>query len=142
MRIAAIAGTLCLLALTGCSNGGGSSSPATPTTRSPTESPTKSATGPATAPATASSPAGGRAVIVIKNFTFTPASLAVAPGTQVTVRNEDSVPHTVTATGAKPFDTGDIAAGATTTFTAPGTAGDYAYICTIHPYMKGRLTVR
>ncbi|MFI6286035.1 cupredoxin domain-containing protein [Streptomyces sp. NPDC051018] len=138
MRLSAIAGALCLLALTGCSNGGGPSSPATPTAKSPTTP----ATGPATAPPTTPSPTAGRAVIVIKNFTFTPASLIVAPGTKVTVRNEDSVTHTVTATGAKPFDTGDIAAGATTTFTAPGKAGDYAYICTIHPYMKGTLTVR
>ncbi|MBR7827332.1 cupredoxin domain-containing protein [Actinospica sp. MGRD01-02] len=80
--------------------------------------------------------------IVIKNFAFSPATLTVAPGTKVTVMNEDSVTHTLTSTASPhAFDTGDIAAGATMTFTAPGKAGSYPYICTIHTYMHGTLTV-
>jgi len=79
--------------------------------------------------------------IIIQNFAFHPASLTVAPGTKVTVTNEDSTTHTVTATGAKAFDTGDIAPGKTTTFTAPATSGAYPYICEIHQYMQGTLTV-
>ncbi len=79
--------------------------------------------------------------IIIKNFAFVPANLTVQPGAKVTVTNEDTTTHTVTATGAKPFDTGDIAPGKTVTFTAPTSAGAYAYICSIHQYMQGTLTV-
>lgn len=81
--------------------------------------------------------------IVIKNFAFSPANLTVAPGATVTVRNDDSATHTVTATGSsKRFDTGDIAPGASATFTAPSAAGSYAYICQIHQFMHGTLVVR
>ncbi|WP_327292259.1 cupredoxin domain-containing protein [Streptomyces sp. NBC_01198] len=115
-----------LLALTACSDSdsGGSGS-------------TTSASPPASSPATG----GGAARIDIKNFAFDPATLTVKPGTVVTVTNSDSTPHTVTASGAKAFDTGDIAAGRTVTFTVPAKAGTYPYTCTIHPFMKGTLTV-
>ncbi|MER5847595.1 hypothetical protein ABT126_11150 [Streptomyces sp. NPDC002012] len=63
--------------------------------------------------------------------------MTVAPGTLITVVNEDAAPHTVTATGGKAFDTGDVAEGQTVTFTAPAEAGTYAYICTIHPLHEG-----
>ncbi|MEV6107359.1 cupredoxin family copper-binding protein [Streptomyces sp. NPDC051940] len=120
---AVLTGACTLLALVGCSNndyGNGSAS-----TSSPAQ----------TSPGTAA------ARIVIENFTFTPENLRVRPGTKITVVNRDSATHTVTATGDKAFDTGDIEGGATTTFTAPSAPGSYAYICTIHPNMKGTLTV-
>ncbi|MDF3142489.1 MULTISPECIES: hypothetical protein [unclassified Streptomyces] len=55
--------------------------------------------------------------------------------------DRDSVAHTVTATGDKVFDTGNITGGATVTFTAPSTPGSYSSVCTLHPNMKGTLTV-
>ena len=115
------------LLLAGCSSSGTSSSgTATATTGS----------------ATTSSAAAAADTIVIKNFSFSPAALAVAPGTKVTVTNEDSVTHTLTSTASPhAFDTGDVSAGATLTFTAPTKAGTYAYICSIHTYMHGTLTV-
>jgi plastocyanin len=79
--------------------------------------------------------------IVMKNFTFVPASLTVAPATKVTVINEDQAPHTVTASD-KSFDTGTIAGGQRGEFTAPTKPGTYPYICTIHQYMTGTLIVR
>ena len=79
--------------------------------------------------------------IIIQNFAFHPATLTVQPGATVTVTNEDSTTHTVTATGAKAFDTGNVGPGKTVTFTAPATAGAYPYICEIHQYMQGTLTV-
>ena len=86
---------------------------------------------------------GGSDTIVIRNFAFEPSTLVVAPGAKVTVRNTDSATHTVTASGStKAFDTGDIAAGSVVTFTAPTTAGSYAYICQIHQFMHGTLQVR
>ncbi len=123
----ALVGAACLLlALTGCSNGGnGSGAAPTATSAAPTSS----------------SPVPGAVRLVIENFTFNPADLQVRPGAKVTVINRDSTSHTVTATGDKAFDTGTIRGGATATFTAPSTPGSYAYLCTIHPNMKGTLTV-
>lgn len=79
--------------------------------------------------------------IVIKNFAFEPASLTVAPGTKITVINEDQAPHTVTAND-KAFDTGTIAGGKRGQVTAPNKPGNYPYICTIHQYMTGTLIVK
>ncbi|MFJ9010716.1 cupredoxin domain-containing protein [Streptomyces canus] len=123
-RTALAMGSACaLLILVGCSNGDGTS-PATASA-----SPTVTSAGP------------GRTRVVIENFTFRPANLQVRPGTKVTVVNKDSDAHTVTATEDKIFDTGNITGGATVTFTAPSTPGSYSYLCTLHPNMKGTLTV-
>lgn len=121
-----------VLFLTACS--GTSSHPApTPTSTPPTSS-TSPGSGTADAPA-------GAPQIVIDNFAFSPANLSVTPGQTVTVVNKDSTTHTLTATTSKAFDTGDIAPGKTGTFTAPTTPGSYPYICTIHQFMHGTLTV-
>ncbi|MEV0371666.1 cupredoxin domain-containing protein [Streptomyces sp. NPDC050636] len=112
---------VCLAALAGCSNGGGGAS--------------------TTPSAALTSAAGGQARITIKDFAFDPATLTVRPGAKVTVVNEDSAPHTVTATGTKSFDTGSIGPGETATFTAPSKAGSHPYICDFHQSMKGTLTV-
>ena len=138
------------LTLTACS--GSSSHPAATSTSAPTatsSSPSSAATSTSTATATAttststatSAPAGA-SQITISNFAFSPADLSVTPGQTVTVVNKDSTAHTLTATNGKAFDTGDIAPAATATFTAPMTAGTYSYICTIHQFMHGTLTVK
>ncbi|SEM18261.1 cupredoxin domain-containing protein [Streptacidiphilus jiangxiensis] len=101
-----------------------------------------SVSAPASAASVTSAAPSGQARIVIANFAYQPADLTVAPGQLVTVTNHDSTAHTLTATGAHGFDTGKIAAGASGTFTAPTTPGSYPYICTIHPFMHGTLTVR
>jgi plastocyanin len=127
-----------LTALAGCSGGGGGSS-----SSSSTPSASKTASSPSS-PSPSSSPSkGGRATITISDFKFKPSKLTVAPGAKVTVVNEDSATHTVTATDKdKSFDTGDIAGGEKATFTAPSTAGSYSYECTIHPFMKATLIVK
>ncbi|MGH3669535.1 MAG: cupredoxin domain-containing protein [Pseudonocardiaceae bacterium] len=79
--------------------------------------------------------------IVIKDFSYTPASLTVAPGTKITVVNQDQAPHTVTAND-KSFDSGTIEGGRRGEVTAPTKPGTYAYICTIHQYMTGTLIVK
>lgn len=98
------------------------------------------ATTDAAAPGTtgASDPAAAEAVIVISDFTFEVPD-DVPPGAQVTVRNEDSVGHTVTADDGT-FDVA-VAPGEETTFTAPDEVGDYQFHCTPHPAMAGMLTV-
>lgn len=100
-------------------------------------------------PATSGNTPGGAVVtttpaattITIKNFAYEPPSLTVAPGTKITVINEDEAPHTVTATDHS-FDSGMIHGGQRGEFTAPTTPGTYPYICTVHPYMKGTLIVQ
>ena len=52
--------------------------------------------------------------------------------------NKDPFPHTVTAKGV--FDSHAMAAGRSWTYTARK-AGEFAYICTLHPTMKGTLKV-
>lgn len=76
----------------------------------------------------------------VKDFEFDPATLTVAVGTTVTWTNEGPSDHTVTADDGA-FDSGTIAQGGTfdQTLDAPGT---FAYHCTIHPDMKGTVTVQ
>jgi plastocyanin len=110
---------------------------------------TTGASAPATSATTAASPGGSAAAssaagtVVIKSFMFGPMSLTVSPGAVVTVRNEDSTTHTLTdKSDPSVFNTGDIPAGQSKTFTAPKKPGRYDYICSIHQYMTGTLVVR
>ncbi|MEE4545142.1 cupredoxin domain-containing protein [Streptomyces sp. V4-01] len=129
---AGLTATAALLALSACSSSsgsGGASATSTPAATSGSASASGSAT------------VGSAARISIKNFTFVPATLAVSPGAKVTVTNQDTTTHTVTATTGKLFDTGDVPPGRTATFTAPGKPGTYDYICSIHQFMMGTLKV-
>ena len=85
-------------------------------------------------------PSGASRAVTIGNFTFRPAAVTVKRGTRVTFTNRDSAVHTATADDGHSFDTGNLDRGAskTITLTRPGT---YAYRCTIHPYMRGKLIV-
>lgn len=89
----------------------------------------------------AAAPAGPAThTVVIENMQFTPQNLTVHPGDQVVFVNKDLFPHTATADD-KGFDSHDIAANAAWKYQA-GTPGEYAYGCTYHPTMKGKVTVR
>jgi len=142
-RVAAVTLIGMALTLAACSSGG-SASPSGSSTTSTTQaaSATTSTTAPTPTTTTASGGAApaGTTAITIKNFAFSPSTVTVAPGASVTVTNKDQVAHTITAVDGK-FDTGDIQPGASKTFTAPNTAGSYPYICSIHQYMMGTLTV-
>jgi amicyanin len=85
-----------------------------------------------------STPAGVE--IKIDNFTFTPATLTVAAGTQVTWTNHDDIPHNVVTDDktlkSKTLDTDEKYSF---TFTKPGT---YSYFCSIHPKMTGKIVVQ
>src|SRR4051812_47942490 len=85
-------------------------------------------------------PSSGSPAVTISNFTFQPAAVTVKRGTGVTVTNRDSAVHTATADDAHSFDTGNLEPGASkpVSLTRPGS---YAYRCTIHPYMRGKLIV-
>jgi plastocyanin len=84
------------------------------------------------------------------NPAYTPDPLTVTKGDVITVTNDDTVPHTATSgsgpedpNSAKLFDTSIIMAGETGQIdTASLEPGDYAYFCTVHPFMKGTITVQ
>jgi plastocyanin len=70
---------------------------------------------------------------------FEPASLTVKPGDVVVWVNKDPFPHTATAPGGA-FDSREIAADARWSWTAEKT-GSHDYVCSLHPTMKGVVTV-
>ena len=83
-------------------------------------------------------PVTGVTQVTAKDNRFTPAAIQVPAGTEVTWRFEDGfVPHDVKADG---FSSGDPQRKGTFThtFDRPGT---YAYRCTIHDGMTGRVVV-
>ncbi len=93
-----------------------------------------------TEPTMASPASETTAQINISGFAFDPPTLTVKEGTTVTWTNNDPTIHTVTSdTGV--FDSGDLAQGATFSYTFT-TAGTYAYHCTPHhARMSGTIIV-
>lgn len=77
--------------------------------------------------------------VEISNFTFSPETVTVAPGTTVTWVNHDDIPHLVVDTGkafrSKALDTDDTYSF---TFTS---AGSFDYFCSLHPHMTGTVVV-
>ena len=86
-----------------------------------------------------SGPASGGTAVAVANFAFVPAALSVQTGDTVTWTNMDDVSHTVSADNDA-FDSGAFGHGLTFQLTA-GAPGTYTYLCLIHPFMKGTLTV-
>ena len=78
--------------------------------------------------------------IKIDNFAFAPATLTITAGTTVTWKNEDDSPHRIgDKNGAFESAALDTDETFSHTFASPG---EYPYICTIHPYMVGRIIVK
>lgn len=82
---------------------------------------------------------GAANTITIADFTYRPNPLRAVHGQAITVVNNDSATHTLTALDGS-FDSKDLHKGQRYTFT-PGKAGSYRYLCSIHNYMTGTLTV-
>jgi plastocyanin len=78
--------------------------------------------------------------VTIKNMAFSPTLITTSIGQTITFTNNDSVPHTATATD-KSFDSGSIAPGATFNKTF-NSAGSFSYYCSFHPTMKGKVIVK
>ena len=76
--------------------------------------------------------------VVIDGLKYKPETVTAKIGDRIVWINKDPFPHTVTSAGA--FDSREIAAGKSWTYAAR-TAGEHAYICTLHPTMKGVLKV-
>jgi plastocyanin len=71
---------------------------------------------------------------------YKPDVVDVKVGDSVVWVNKDFIPHTATST-EKGFDSGQILQDKSWTFTAKA-KGDFPYVCTFHPTMKGTLRVR
>ena len=87
---------------------------------------------------TPQSAVGGKVVNVsIQNSAYNPASVQISTGDTVKWTNMDSTAHTVTGSI---FKSGNINKGQSYQFqfTKPGT---YSYTCSIHPTMKGTISV-
>jgi plastocyanin len=76
----------------------------------------------------------------VDNFTFGPDTLTVPVNSTVTWVNKDDLPHTIASTDgvfkSKALDTEDKYSY---TFSKAGT---YAYFCSIHPKMVGKVVVQ
>ena len=80
--------------------------------------------------------------VQIDNYSFSPGDLTVPAGTTVTWINHDETPHTVVAAGDP----------ARLQIRRPGhrrqillhlhQARDLQYLCTVHPYMTGKVVVK
>ena len=115
--------------------------PATPPAGSPVPTAPPAAPGPVSPPPSASAPApqpGGSSVSLGDDF-FTPASLAVSPGTAVIWTNNGKHPHTVTSDNGL-WDSGILKAGQTFSFTFQN-PGNYSYNCALHGGMAGTIVV-
>src|SRR5437867_878906 len=79
--------------------------------------------------------------IGIDNFSFTPPTLTVKAGTDVTWINFDDVPHIIAST--RPKLASSPVLDTNQRFTSRfDTAGTFDYFCSIHPTMTGRIVVQ
>jgi plastocyanin len=107
-----------------------------PSVQAPPGMPRMSA-GPASSAGPAA-PAAGNAVD-IDNFAFAPAKLTVPVGGTVTWTNRDEEPHTVVANDGS-FHSPGMDSQATYSFTFLK-AGNFDYVCSIHPFMHATVVV-
>jgi cytochrome c oxidase subunit II len=138
--------------------------PATTATVAPTQQqeqgqqPSTNATSATSGNATSAAAGGGAGGVTLTilegssiqgNPDFDPDELKVKKGDKITVKNTDTMPHTVTngksgsdPTSGKLFDTSIINGGDSAEIdTASVDAGAHPYYCMVHPYMTGTLTV-
>lgn len=83
--------------------------------------------------------AGTGSAVSIVNFSFQPVTITISVGTAVTWTNTASTGHTVTADDGS-FKSNTLGSGVTFSQTF-ATAGTFTYHCSIHPSMKGTVTV-
>jgi plastocyanin len=78
--------------------------------------------------------------VSMKDIKFNPGTVTIKPGGKVTWTNDDSVGHDVTADDFESGGPGEMQGGSTYShvFEKPGT---YDYVCSVHPGMKGTVTV-
>jgi plastocyanin len=92
--------------------------------------------------ASTEAPAGDGAVR-IADFAFDPVDVTVPAGTEVTWTNTDGSPHSIQDDSGRDLfaESDDLATDDTFSFAYPE-PGTYPYICGIHNYMRGTVTVQ
>jgi len=121
---------ICLITAMATACGGSGTSSEQSGTATATASPAETS-GPAAA-------AGSTITIASMKFGDT---VTVSPGAQVTVRNDDTVEHSVTSDDKGKFDV-HVDGGEQGTLTAPTEPGEYTFYCVYHPSMKSTLIVK
>jgi plastocyanin len=81
-----------------------------------------------------------RGATVQGNTAYSPGNFTVKAGKTVTWVNKDTTVHTVTSSTSGQFDSGNLNPGQTWSH-AFTQSGVYKYYCTLHPWMKGNVTV-
>jgi len=77
----------------------------------------------------------------IAKMKFVPATIEIEAGSTVTWTNHDAVPHNVYL--PSPIEViGDMLRAGKSLALKFNTPGEYSYICSPHPYMKGKVTVK
>jgi plastocyanin len=84
--------------------------------------------------------ATGADAVTIKDFVFGPATLKVSAGDKVTWTNADDTPHQITVVGGQGQRSDLMLKGQTATLQFDA-AGNIAYVCGLHPGMKGTIEV-
>jgi len=79
--------------------------------------------------------------VQIGEFRFDPTPLAIGACDSVVWNNAHNQAHTSTGNGAMTWGTGNVEPGATSAAVAFNAAGSFAYICALHPFMKGEVQV-
>ena len=102
-------------------------------TSAPTADPTSTAPG-----TTVAAVADGITVDIIE-FAFSESAASVPVGSTIAWTNSDQFDHSVVARD-RSFESGSLGAGDTFAHVFE-TPGEYAYICGIHPYMEGTVSV-
>ncbi len=115
------------LGVAGCSSG---STPPPPATTA--------GSGASASTSTSTSASTSAAEFTVKGYKF-PAFTA-SSGQRLTLIDGDGEPHTVTADDGS-FDSGSFDNNAAGSLVAPTKPGTYAVHCTVHPSMRGTLTV-
>ena len=88
----------------------------------------------------ATASAGKVVEVKVDNFSFSPQTITIAPGTTVVWTNRDDIPHTVVSDD-KVFKSKVLDTDEKFSFTFDK-AGNFPYFCSIHPKMTGKVIVQ
>jgi plastocyanin len=95
---------------------------------------------PTQASAQAAAPAGNVVEVKVDNFSFSPQTITIKPGTTVIWTNRDDIPHTVVSDD-KVFKSKVLDTDEKFSFTFDK-AGNFPYFCSVHPKMTGKVIVQ